>query len=239
MNTYQSFRVVAAAAFAAMVACSSANAVPVTLTKLTGITGGTVAGTAVYKADLSSLGLASILSVGISDNSVGLGGAGGQFSGFDLDAIKLSTTNCSDAACASSAIGLSVFDFLTGVVFNPGTQRVPVDAKLFGTDLTGAGLDDAIATPGAFDGESTTVTPFGFLSLGDTGSIDFNLTSAASTAGLFLYIGEVGDNGEVAAGSIVVRDSRTVPEPGSLALALLGFAGAAFGFRRRPPSTRG
>lgn len=227
------------AALVALVACSAASAVPVTLTKLTGITGGAVAGTAVYKADLSSAGLGSILSIGISDNSGSLGGAGGQFSGFDLDAIKLSTTDCADAACASAAGGLSVFDFVTGVVFNPGAQRIPVGAKLFGTDAGGTGLDNAVATLGAFDGESTTVTPFGFLSLGDTGSIDFNLTSAASTAGLFLYIGEVGDNGEVAAGAIVVREGRTVPEPGSLALAMLGLTGAALGFRRRPPSLRG
>lgn len=239
MKTNLSICSAVALTFAALLACSSAQAVPVTLTKLTGITGGVVAGTAVYKADLSSLGLANILSVGISDNSVGLGGAGGQFSGFDLDAIKLSTTNCADAACASAAAGLSVFDFLTGVVFSPGAQRVPPDAKLFGTDVSGNAVDNSIATLGAFDGESTTLTPFGFLSLGDTGSIDFNLTAAASTAGLFLYIGEVGDNGEVAAGSIVVRDTRTVPEPGSLALALLGLTGAALGVRRHRPSPRG
>ena len=92
---------------------------------------------------------------------------------------------------------------------------------------------------GTFDGESSTITPFGFLSMGDTGSIDFDLSSAVSTAGLFLYIGEVGDNGEVAAGAIVVREGRTVTEPGSLALALLGLTGAALGLRCRPPSPRG
>ena len=223
---------------AAVVACSAANAVPVSLTKLTGITGGTLANTAVYKADLSGVGFGSILSVGIRDNSGGVGGAAGQFSGFDLDAIKLSTTDCADAACSSVAMGISVFDFLTGVVFHPGAQRIPVDAKLFGTDASGSSLDNAVATLGTFDGESSTITPFGFLSMGDTGSIDFNLNSAVSTAGLFLYIGEVGDNGEVAAGAIVVREGRTVPEPGSLALALLGLTGMALGIKRRLPSPR-
>src|ERR1700741_5457333 len=77
---------------------ASATAVPVTFTKLTGLTGGSPAATAVYKADLSGLGVANIQSITISDNSSGLGGAPGQFSGFDLDAIKLSTTNCADAA---------------------------------------------------------------------------------------------------------------------------------------------
>ena len=186
-----------------------------------------------YKADLSTIGLSTILSIGIRDNSGSLGGATGQFSGFDLDAIKLSTTNCSDAACAAAAVGLSVFNFTTGTLFSPGTQRAPADAKLFGTDGTGAAVDNAVATLGLFDGESSTVTPDGFLSMGDNGAIDFNLTAVVSTAGLFLYIGEVGDNGEVAAGSIVVRDTPTgLPEPSGLALFALAAAGVASRRRR-------
>lgn len=126
------------------------------------------------------------MSIGIRGNSGGLGGDGGQFSGFDRDAIKLSTPDCADATCASTAVGLSVFDCLTGVIFQPEAQRLPADAKLFGTDASGNALDIAVATLDSFDGEPTTITPFGFLRLGDTRSIDFNLTSAAATAGLFL-----------------------------------------------------
>jgi hypothetical protein len=219
---------------AVLALATAAQAVPVALTKLTGLTGGVVAGTAVYKADLSSVGLGAILSIGIRDNSGLLGGATGAFSGFDLDGIKLSMTDCADAACAKTAVGLSVFDFVSGVVFAPGTQRAPADPKLFGTDATGTAVDNAVATLGLFDAESIAGPgAFGFLSMGDNGVIDFNLTAATSTAGLFLYIGEVGDNGEVAAGEIVVRDRGTVPEPSGLALAGLLAAGLASRRRRR------
>jgi len=80
------------------------SAAPVTFTKLTGATGGSPAATAVYRADLSAVGLAEILSISIMDNSFGLGGAPGQFSGFDLDAIILSASSV-DSASEADRLG--------------------------------------------------------------------------------------------------------------------------------------
>lgn len=84
----------------------SALAIPVPFPRLTGsLIGGSPAGTAVYRADLGSLSLANILSISITDSSGGFGGATGQFSGFDLDAIMLSNTLCANTACAGALTG--------------------------------------------------------------------------------------------------------------------------------------
>jgi hypothetical protein len=120
-------------ALAGVIAASAtlAQAAPLTLTKLSGVTGGTLAATAVFRADLASAGLGNFQSITIRDNSGGLGGAAGQFSGFDLDAILISDQLCSTAACAKGLTGLSVFDFLGGTLFTPGSQRAPTDPKLY------------------------------------------------------------------------------------------------------------
>lgn len=217
-------------------AAASAATVPVAFTPLTGLTGGSPAETAVFRADLSGVGIATLLSLTIRDNSGGIGGATGQFSGFDLDAVKLSYTLAGDATTAAGLAGLSVFDFTAGSIFTPGTQRPPANPKLFGTGPTGATVDNAVATLGAFDANSSTAIPpaFGFLSMGDNGILTLNLTAGVSTAGLYLYIGEVGDNGEVAAGTISVSDTRVTSAPeGGMTLGMLGLALAGLAWCRR------
>ncbi len=231
-------KLIMATAFSIIAILSSqALAIPVITTKLTGLTGGSPQGTAVYMADLNSIALSNILSISIEDVSGGFGGAAGQFSGFDLDAIILSNALCTTAACVAGLTGLSVFDYsVTGTIFNEGTQRPSIDAKLFGTDAGGSDVDNLIATLGAFDANSTTVIPGadGFLSMGDFGELTFNLSSSVSTAGLYMYFGEVGDNGEVAGSSITVSDTHiNVPEPSIIALFGAGLLGLGFARRRR------
>jgi PEP-CTERM motif len=214
---------------------NSALAVPVTLTKLTGLTGAGVASTAVYAANLNSLA-GSFAAIVIGDSGTTVGGSPGQFSGFDLDSIKLSFTNCATAACAQTAVGLNVFDFLAGTVFTPGAQRAPADAKLFGTGAGGNTVNNTVASLGAFDAiSSTAADATGFVSLGDGGSVGFNLTSITLTDNLFLYIGEVGDNGEAAASNINLSDTPipAIPEPSTVALMILGLGGVVAIARRR------
>ncbi len=220
----------------ATVASAPAHAASLSLsfTKLPGLTGGSPAATTVYYADLMGITF-DITSISIKDGGPISGSAGGQVSGFDLNAIKFSRTLATSAADVNALPGLNVFNFVSGTVFAPGSQTAPVAPALFGT--SGSAVNNAIATLGSFDGSSTTSSSAnGFVSLGVNGSLAFNLTSPVSVGStpLYLYIGEVVDSGgEFAAGDITVSDSPAVPEPTTLAGLALAAAGLGYARRRR------
>ena len=206
---------------ATLVSLTSANAVAASLsvTKLTGLTGGNPAQTAVYRADLSSIDF-DIRSIQIlSNGSILNAGANGAFSGFDLDSIILSNTLINNVIDINTIPRLNLFDFSSaGTLFTPGTQRPPVDVKLFGTTATGNTVDNSVATLGSFDANSTTgATANGFVSLGDNGKIIFNLTNSVSAnSPLFIYFGEVGDNGEANTGQVIVSSNQGTSSTGNL-----------------------
>ncbi len=183
----------------------SANAAVVSFSKLTGTTGDSGGpATAVYKADLSTSGLANALSLTITDSGVAGGSAPGQFTGFDMDAVIISSTNCDTAACVEALISEANLNY-ENANLSPGAQVSPEDTKLYGTNLTGDGVDNSVATLGSFDAVSSTVSPFGFISLGTEGSIGFDFERATNlTSPLYAYVGEVGDNGELVEGGIEV-----------------------------------
>jgi hypothetical protein len=217
--------IAAAIGFASIASGVSAQTVaPLTFTRLSGlIDNGYTAPyfnrTGVFRAELPDIGSLELFQIELFDTSnVGFGSPGGD-SGFDLDAIKLSTEFKDSASGALSAAGLTVFDFPSTSV-SAGSQRPPKSPKQFGANAVG-GVDPS-ATLDRFDGKYFTS---GYVSLGFGGSILFNLADTTPSTGskLYLYVGEVGGQGESITGNVfLTAASPPIPEPGTWALMLSG-----------------
>ena len=175
--------------------------------------------TAIFRADLSNLQL--LQSLTIADSGSGIGGAGGERTGFDLVGVKISNVLIDDATDIDDIPGLDIFDFSPlSTYFTPGDQRpsnhpnFPETTDMFGS--VHGNVNNAIATLSEFDFDGDT----GFLSLGDGGSVGFNLTETldignlSETLGvdpespLYLYVGEAGSNGETLTGQITASAQR-------------------------------
>jgi Ca2+-binding RTX toxin-like protein len=181
---------------------------------------GTFNGSTIYRADLSNLGI-DISSLTLADSNSRSGGAGGMFSGFDLDAVALSTKYLPnyggvipiDLNDPGSLPRLDVFDFSNaGLVFSPGTERTP--SPYTRSDLANSvnGLvDNSGARLDLFDDRGLPSDTHGSLTFGDGGSLALNLTQPVSTKGpLYLYVGEAGISlGETISGDISVSSNRT------------------------------
>jgi Ca2+-binding RTX toxin-like protein len=164
---------------------------------------GQSAGSAVFVANLSNLGF-DLKSLTFSDSGSLFGGSDGYFTGFDLDAIRLSNQMITNAMDINLATPIDVFDFSPAgtKILTIGTQRVfvdPANPDLYGT-INGY-INNGIATLADFD---FGLGAGGFTSLGDNGKIGFDLTSTVSTDALplYLYVAEAGDNKETPDGLI-------------------------------------
>ena len=176
----------------------------------------------IYRADLTGLGI-DVRSLRLSDGNTRTGGSGGVASGFDLDAVVLSTTfldNVTDATDMNSALSrLNLTDFSqSNLFFSPGTQRPPGGASWiygYGPTLLGsingyAGSGNALVVDAA--NRLSTFNEGNALTLGDGGSLAINLTQPLPKSGpLYLYIGEEGGVGEALIGAVSASSEKIQP----------------------------
>jgi Ca2+-binding RTX toxin-like protein len=196
---------------------SYAGDVPITFERV----GFTNAST-VYVANLAGLGI-DIRSLVLADSGSREGGATGRFSGFDLDALVLSDVRLENVTAATNLndTGLlprrDVFDFTNaGVTLTPGEQRAG-DFQSIDFNGTINGLLAGV-TLDRFDSTGSTATEFNqSVTLGDFGSIAFDLTQPVSTRQpLYLYVAEAGISAEEQLVGVVSASTDTVVPTGDL-----------------------
>lgn len=193
------------------------TSIPITFVKI-----GRTGENDIFRADLSNLNI-DIKSLRLTDSGSGLGGAGGVASGFDLGAIALSTMKIVSADGLDLDSGavlprLDVFDYSNGsITFDPGSQHPSTGGNFPElADLTGSAsglVDTARVRFDLFSGPLyDDFNDPGTLTLGDGGSIAFDLTEPVSADGpLYLYIAESGGSGEVVSGTIDVSGDTAEP----------------------------
>ncbi|MCB1492397.1 MAG: cadherin repeat domain-containing protein, partial [Rhodobiaceae bacterium] len=181
---------------------------------------GTVNNSTVYKATLTGLDI-DMQSITLNDSNLRTEGGDGQVSGFDLNSIMLSTVDIpvgGSLAGINTMSRLNVFDFsAAGTHYRAGDQRFdPLDsfndaAPYLRGSLTDSLINNARATLQTLDVYDSFQN--GFVSLGDGGSIGFDLTTPVSTNGpLYLYVSEAdASTGETLTGVISASTEQVEP----------------------------
>lgn len=194
------------------------TSVPVQFVKI-----GRVGNNDIYRADLSHLGI-DINSIRLNDSNSRFGGGTGTVSGFDLGAVVLSKTMISMADIAKNPqldlddpavlTRFDVFDFASdAITFDPGTQRPPTSSfsGAIGPDLDGT-INRFLVNEADVELDKFRDTGRGSITLGDGGSIAFDLNQTVSTnQSLYLYIAEAGGSGETVVPTIQVSADGVEP----------------------------
>ena len=159
-------------------------------------------------------------SITLHDSNLRTEGGDGEVSGFDLNSIMLSTIDIpvgGSLAGINTMSRLNVFDFSAlGTHYAAGDQRYdPDNTNVSAPNLRGAltntTVNNARATLDSVD--TYDLSQNGFVSLGDGGSIGFDLTQTVSTDGpLFLYVSEAdASTGETLTGLISASTQQVEP----------------------------
>lgn len=185
--------------------------------------------TGLYRADLVGLGLSQIAQITVTDSNAANSGSAGAYSGFDLDAMFLDLDG--DYLTTGDQIYASSFGFMAGAL-RAGSAPASNTAGALNGSASNSAVDTLFATLGSIDAE---FFAGGSISLGDGGVLTANFSPDVLVGNsLYLFVGEVGDNGESINGLIEVTDIPApvpLPASGLLLASALGFG--FVGSRRR------